>query len=45
MSRFLKNNKIEIYETISNREILKKLILYLKENEKLNIQKLENFLK
>ena len=44
MSRFFKNNKIEIYEIISNREILKKLILYLKENEKIKYTEIREFL-
>lgn len=43
VSRFLKDNKIKIYEIMSSREILKKLILYLKENEKIKYTEIREF--
>lgn len=43
IGRFLYNYKIEIYEIFSNREILKKLILYLKEKENIKYTQIREF--
>ena len=43
VSRFLKENKIEIYEIFLNRENLKKLILYLKEKENIKYTEIREF--
>lgn len=43
INKFLKNNKVKIYEIMSNREILKSLILYLKESEKIKYTEIREF--
>lgn len=43
INRFLNINKIEIYEIFSNREILKKLIIYLKEKENIKYIEIREF--
>lgn len=43
ISRFLKENKIEIYEIFLNRENLKDLILYLKEKEHIKYIEIRRF--
>ena len=44
IKRFLKFNKIELYQIFSNREKLKELILYLKEKENIKYIEIGNFL-
>lgn len=43
VSRFLKENKIEIYKIFLNRGNLKKLILYLKEKENIKYTEIREF--
>ena len=44
INEFIKENKIEIYDIFSNREVLKKLILYLKKGKNIKYIEIEDFL-
>ena len=43
ISKFLKQNKLKIYEIFLNREKLKELILYLKEKENIKYTEIREF--